>query len=220
MQRDDIGAGKQVVLLHVLGNSASGLRRAASGSQDRHTQRPGDAPGLLTYAPEADYAERLAVKLDERIVPETPVLRVLPAPLMHGLRVVRNVMAYLEQHRYGKLRDGGGAVGRDVADRYAASLCVFIVDDVIARRSDGDIFKAGAGVDDRVAYRDLVCDDDLRLAYAADDLRLIVRAAVIDRIFAELTEPVPAQVAGVFRISVKNNCFHCQFLRFVFLQYN
>ncbi len=141
VQRDDIGAREQFGLFHVLGDRAAGFRRAAAGSEHRHAQRLCDAAGLLAYAPEADYAERLAVKLDERIVPETPVLRVLPAPLMHGLRVVRNVMAYLEQHRYGKLRDGGGAVGRDVADRYAASLCVFIVDDVIARRSDGDIFK-------------------------------------------------------------------------------
>ena len=135
---------------------------------------------------------------------------------MHGLRVVRNVMAYLEQHRYGKLRDGGGAVGRDVADRYAASLCVFIVDDVIARRSDGDIFKAGAGVDDRVAYRDLVCDDDLRIAYAADDLRLAAGCAVIDLIFAERLEPVQLRSPGFSVYPSRTTAFIVQFLRFVF----
>ncbi len=127
---------------------------------------------------------------------------------MHGAVVVTDVQAALKHERDGELADGIAAVVRHVGDRDALFAGVIDVDDVEARGEHRDEAQIRAGVEHGAADGRLVREDDLRIADAPDNLGVVIRRAVVDRKLAQLFQLLPAQIAGVFRVSVQNNNFH------------
>ena len=174
VQGYDVGARKQLVELDVVGYLAARVGRTAARGEDVHTQRLRNAAGLLPDAAEADDAHRLAVQLYERVIPIAPVGAALPAPCVHRLAVVGDVVAYLEQHGYGELSHGRRAVGRDVADRDAAGSCRSDVHYVVARGEDGDVLERAGGIYHFRPDGRLVGDDDVRAFYALGHFALVV----------------------------------------------
>ena len=149
------------------------------------------------------------LELNERVIPEAPVGAAGPAAGMDGVAVVADVVAGLEQQGDGILADRGGAVGRDVADGDTALPGAGDIHDVVARGQHADHFDVGAGLEDRPRQRRLVGQHDLGIRDARDRLRGICQARpVIDRHLRQLPQPIPAQIAGIFRITIQNHKFH------------
>ena len=184
---------------------------------DGHAKGFGDLAGGLADLAEADDAHGLAGELNERIIPEAPVVIMLPAALAYGGTVVSHMVADLQQQRNGKLADGGGAVGRDVGDADALFPGVVIVDDVISRGQNRDVLQIRAGVEDRFADGALVGEDDLSVADALGDDFVVIGRAVIDRQVTEGSQGFPAQITGVFGVAVENYDFHRGHLSFLFI---
>ena len=114
-----------------------------------------------------------------------------------------DMVADLQQQRHGKLRHRRRAVGGHVGNGDAALPCVRIVHDVIARCQHADEAQRRAGVQHGGGERRLVRQHDLGAADALDDLRLVRQArTVVDRQLTQRAQRVPAQIAGIFRISI------------------
>ena len=111
-------------------------------------------------------------QLDERIVPVAPVGVVFPLALVHGAVVMADVQAAFEHERDGELADGITAVVRHIGDRDALLAGIVDVDNVEARGEHRDKAEIQTGVEHGAADGRLVREDDLRIADAADDLRV------------------------------------------------
>ena len=119
------------------------------------------------------------------------------------------MVAQLQQKRDGKLRDRRRAVGRDICDQNALFLCIGAVDNVVARGEHRHKFQIRTCVERGAADRRLVDDGDLSLTDAlGNDGCICVGGAVVDGDLSEGAQRVPAQVAGIFRVSVQNNDLH------------
>ena len=89
------------------------------------------------------------------------------------------------------------------------AYCAGYVDHVIAGGQHGDEAHGGAGVDGPAGDGGLVGEDHLRTADPGDDLVLIGEAgAVVNRQVSQLLQFSPAEIAGVFRVSVQNDDVH------------
>ena len=209
VQGDHVRGGEQRVQLDVFADGAAGVGGEDVIGQHAHAERLCDAAGRLANAAEADDADRLMLELNERVIPEAPVGAAGPAAGMDSVAVVADVVAGLEQQGDGILADRGGAVGRDVADGDAALPGAGDIHDVVARGQHADHFDVGAGLEDRPRQRRLVGQHDLGVRDARDRLRGICQARpVIDRHLRQLPQPIPAQIAGIFRITIQNHKFH------------
>ena len=126
------------------------------------------------------------------------------------------MVADLQQKGDGILADRRCAVGRHVHDRDALFPRVVVIHNVIARRKHRDQPDIRARVDRRAGDRRFVHDHDLRVADALRDQRgLGIRRAVIDRQLAKRGQLCPAQIAGIFRITVQYYKFHSSSLLFI-----
>jgi len=126
------------------------------------------------------------------------------------------MVADLQQKGDGILADRCCAVGRHVHDRDALFPRVVVIHNVIARRKHRDQPDIRARVDRRAGDRRFVHDHDLRVADALRDQRgLGIRRAVIDRQLAKRGQLCPAQIAGIFRITVQYYKFHSSSLLFI-----
>lgn len=209
VKRDDVCLCKQRVKVRILCDLPARCTLIQIIRQDLHAEGLCNVSFGLADAPEADDADGLVLQLDERIVPEAPVVIRRPAAFVYGPVVMADMVADLEQKRDRELADRRRAVGRDVADGDALFFCIRIVDDIVARGQHRDHFKVRALVYGPLRDRGLVHDHDLRVSDALGDQgRFDVRRAVIDRDLAQRLEPVPAQITGVFRVAVQNNDFH------------
>ena len=140
--------------------------------------------------------------------------------------MVADVVADLQQQGDGELADGGGTVGGHVGDGNALFLGINIVHHIVAGGQHTDHLHVGAGVDNLFGNGSLIGKDHLGVADAGDSLVLISEAAtVIDSELAQLSQLVPAQIAGVFRIAVQDHNLHENFppygpKPFIFLLYH
>ena len=206
MQSDHVRIRQEDVQRDVFPEGASLVAGERIVREHPHPHRLSDLPGRPADPPKADDPHRLAVQLDQRIVPKAPVGTLLPAPGVHRLAVMGHMVADFEQHRDRILPDGGGPVGGDVADGDAALPRGGDVHDVVAGRQHADKPERGTVLDDLPRERDLVGVDRLGVPDPfPDQLR---RRAVVDRQLAERLQALPAQVAGVFGISVQHHNFH------------
>ena len=209
MEGDHVGLGVEGIQVHILSDLPAGIVGVQVIGQHLHAHGLGDAPLGLANAAEADNANGLALQLDEGVVPVAPVDAVGPVAGVDGGVVVADVVAHLQQQGDGKLADRGGAVGGHVGDGDALFGGVDVVHHVVAGGQHGNHFHAGAGVDDLFGDGGLVGKHHLRVPDAGDGLVLVGEAgAVIDRQLSQLPQLVPAQVAGIFGISVQYYDFH------------
>ena len=210
LQTQHVGLGEQLVQRHVFhAQSLGGLALPGIIGDDPHAQSFGDLGGVDADVAAAQQAVGLASQLDEGIVPVAPVGAVLPLAGVDGVAVVADVVADLQQQGDGELADGTGAVHRHVGHADALLLGIGDVDDVVAGGQHGDVLDAGAGVKGPAADGGLVGDDHLGVADAGDDLLFVGEAgAVIDRQIAQLVQSVPAEIAGVLRVSVQYHDLH------------
>ena len=138
MQRRHVRLRKQRVQIDIRADGAPGVVRIDVICQNAHAHRPRDAALRLADAAKADDADRLALQLDERVVPIAPVGVVRPVTGVYTLAVVTDVVADLQQQRDGELADRRRAVGRHVHDGDTLFAGIIIIDHVVARRQNSD----------------------------------------------------------------------------------
>ena len=160
----------------------------------------------LSDAPIADHAQRFAGKLCKRIIPETEVTPVRPAALLHGGVVCAHMVAQFQQQRKSVLRHRHGAVGGYVGDHNAALTGGLHIHHIIARRQHAYVANLRAGGKGLRSDRRFVGDNNFRIANAGDDF--IRRRVLVYGQIAQRGKAVPAQIAGVFGISIQNHDFH------------
>ena len=215
MERDNVRLCKQRIEVDILRNHAACLVRIQIVRQHVHAKRLCDAAFGLTDAAKTNDADRFALELDERIVPVAPVGVIGPVARVDRLAVMADVVADLEQQGNRELADGGGAIGRDVADGNPLFLRVIVVDNVVARGQNRNQFDIRALVNCFLRDGGLVHDHDLGVSNAlGNEGRLLISRAVINRNFAQCFKPFPAQISGVFGVAVQNNNFHGNTSRF------
>ena len=106
---------------------------------------------------------------------------------MDGVAVPADAAADFQQQCNGVLRNGGGAVSRNVGDRNAVLARTGAIDDIVTRGQNRNKAQLRAGLDDAPRNRRFVGQDDLRVSDARDDLGLVCKAGtVIDREITEL----------------------------------
>ena len=209
LQSENIGTGEQLVELDELhAEIPRRLRWELVIGNDVHAETLCRLRSMDADAAAAEKAVGHTGQLDERIVPVAPVGVVFPLALVHGAVVMADVQAAFEHERDGELADGITAVVRHIGDRDALLAGIVDVDNVEARGEHRDKAEIRAGVEHGAADGRLVREDDLRIADAADDLRVVVGCAIVDRDLAQLFQLRPAQIARVFGVSVQNNDFH------------
>ena len=192
MKHDDVRPREERIAVDVLRDRAARLGLTAAGGQHSHAEGFGDASRGLADAAEAHDPHGLARKLDERIVPETPVGIGFPASGVHSLGVMGDVVADLQKQGDRKLPHGGSPVGLDVGDGDPFLCGAGDIHDVIACCEDGDVSQLRTGLQHGPADRTLVGEDDLGVPDAPRDLAVLVGCAVIDREIAESGERIPA----------------------------
>ncbi len=205
MQAHHVAAAEEVVERDELHLGSARLR----GLFDRehvHPERLRDGGRLAADPAVADDPHRQALQLDQREIPVAEIRALRPAPVAHGLRVVRHVLRQLEQMREDHLRHGRRAVGRHVRHRNVPFARRLDVHDVVAGGQDADVFQLGQLPEDRRVEHGLVGEDDLRVLRARD--HLVRRRAVIDLGRAERLQFVPAQIAGIQRMTVEHHDLH------------
>ena len=220
MQRDNIRAGIKFIKADVLCDLAAGVVRKKIIGQHIHAERLGDAPLRLPDAAKADDTDRLALQFDKGIVPVAPVGVVRPITGVHALAVMTDMVADLQQQRNRELADRRRAVGRHVHDGDALFAGIVVIDHVVARSQNGNELNVRALVDRFARDGCLVHHHDFRITDAlGDQRRLRVGRAVIGRHAAELFQLTPAQITGIFRISVQYYNFHvCSLLSTSYLR--
>ena len=113
------------------------------------------------------------------------------------------VVADLQQQGDGELAHGGCAVGGDIGQGDALLPRVRRIHHVVAGGQHGDVPQLGTCVDDASGDGGLVGHGDLRPGQTDDGLLLVRQGgAVIYGDLAECFQRRPAQVAGIFGISV------------------
>ena len=95
----------------------------------------------------------------------------------------------------------------------ALFLRVIVVDHVVARGKNRNQLDIRALVDRFLRNGCFVHDHDVSVSNALGNQgRLGVRRAVVDRHLAQRLETIPAQIAGIFGVTVKNHDFHICYL--------
>ena len=128
--------------------------------------------------------------------------------MFYGVAVASDVVATFQHKRESELRDCRRAIGRNVADGNTALGCGDGIDDIEAGCKHPDIFDIRAGVQNFLCDFHLVHDNRLIIADAFDNGVEVVGRPVVHGKLAEISEPVPRKVAGVFGKTVQNNDFH------------
>ena len=210
MEAQNVGPGEQFVqgdVLHPQLQSFVPLAHVVG--DDMHPQGRCDGGSVDADVPAAKQAVCLSRQLDQGVVPVAPVRALFPFPALYRIIMITDVMADFKQQGDGKLADGMGAVDRHVGDRDALLFCAGYVDHVIAGGQHGDEAHGGTGVHHSAGDGGLVGEDHLRTADPGDDLVLIGEAgAVVNRQVSQLLQFSPAEIAGVFRVSVQNDDVH------------
>ena len=128
---------------------------------------------------------------------------------MDGSVMMADVMADLQQQRDGELADGSGAVGGDVHHGDPLLTGIVVVHHVVAGSQNGDQLDVGTFVNGFSGDGSLIHNDNLRIADAlGNDGSVHIRSTVIDGQLAQLFQFGPAEIAGIFRVSVQNYKFH------------
>ena len=199
MQREHVRTRKQLVKRDPLSGELRMLVPAVA--DDVHPER-----GRELCRSAADHAERQPRKLDERRIPEAEIRAVRPASLVYLAVVMPNVHADLQQQRHRHLRNGVRAVCRNIAHGDPASLSRRGVDHVIARGEHADKLQVLCLFQLLLTDAALVDEHGVRADQPLCDQ--LLRRAVIDRDCAEFTKRIPAEVAGIDRVSVQNDDLH------------
>ena len=221
MEEHHVGLGQQGIQVHILGDGLAGVVGVQVIGQHLHAQGLGDAAGGLADAAEADDAGSLAVQLDKGVVPVAPVDVVGPLALVDGLVVVADVVAHLQKQGNGVLSHTGGAIGGHVAHRDPLLLGVVIVDHIVAGGQYSDHLQVGALIHSLLGDGSLIGDHHLRVADPLrDDGGLHIGGPVINRQLPHTAQLIPAQVAGIFRITIQHYDFHCSSLLIFYHAYH
>ena len=148
-------------------------------------------------------------QLNERIVPVAPVLTVLPPALMNRSVMVSNMEAGFQHQGNGKLADGVPAVIGDVAHRDPLFFGAGNVHHVVAGGRHGNQLQVRAALQNPPGHRGLIDDGDLCAVQPADHLILVIQSdPIINSHVPQRLQRRPAQIAGIFRISVQYYNFH------------
>jgi hypothetical protein len=181
-------------------------------SDDVHAQSACDCGGVAADVAEADDAHGEAFELDLRIVSIAEIDAVLPLAGMYGIAVISDVVACFEEQSDGELGNGSYAVDRNVAYGDALALRV---GDVDYRVTGGDAayeLNVGACVEDLLGERGLVGENDVSVADAFYCRFESLLCTVINDKFVDLVSyGSPAQISGIFAITVKTYKFHNDF---------
>ena len=213
MEEHHVGLSQQGIQVHILSDGLAGVVGVQVIGQHLHAQGLGNAASGLADAAEADDAGGLAVQLDEGVVPVAPVDVIGPLAFVDSLVVVADVVAHLQQQGDGVLAHTGGAIGGHVAHRDPLLLGIVIVDHIVAGGQHSDHLQIGTLVHGLLGDGGLVGDDHLRVADPfRDDGGLHIGGPVIDRQFPHAAQLIPAQIAGIFRITIQHYDFHCSSL--------
>ncbi len=203
MQENDIRFSEQSVKFHILRKLPSFFALKAVISQDLHAERVQDAGSRASDPSETDNAGCLAVQLDHREIPIAPVNVILPFSCFHRVRMMLIMRAYLKQKTYRVLTDDLCSVCRNVHDRNAFLTGVRIIHYVISCSEYGNRLQIRAGIYGRFRNRGLVGNCNICIAdRLSDHRRLHIGNSVVNFQFSECFQGFPAQITGIFGISV------------------
>ena len=206
MHADDVGLGKQLLQGDIPGQRAAGFVLVTVKGQHVHAQGPGDARHGLSDAAEAHDAHGFACQLHQGIVPETPVRIGVPFAVVHSRTVGFHVLADRQQVGEHHLRHGSGAIGGDVGHGNVAFFGRSHIHHVVAGSQYAHVTKLRTCVHGFRRDGALVDDDGFGITDAGHDF--IGLGAVVYRQGAKAFKALPAQIPGVFGISVQDYDFH------------
>ena len=105
VQGNDIRSDKKIVKTDIAGDQLAFFVLDFVKRDNIHAKRFGDSSRGLPDAAKTDDAHGFAGKLDERVIPETPVDIIFPSALMYRLVVVSDTVAYFQKQGDGELSD-------------------------------------------------------------------------------------------------------------------
>ena len=209
MEEHHVRLGQQGVQVHILGNGLTGVVGVQVVGQHLHAQGLGNLASGLANTAKADHTGGLTVQLNEGVVPVAPVNMIRPLALVDGLVVVANVMAHLQQQGDGVLAHTGGAVGGHVAHHNTFLLGVVVVGHVVAGGQEGNELQVWTLIYGILGNWGLVGDNHLSSTDSFCNTGILyIGGTIIDRHIPQGLQGTPAQVAGIFGISVQNYDFH------------
>src|SRR5687768_11585315 len=118
-------------------------------------------------------------------------------------------MAEFEQERKRHLRDAGGAVGGHVRDHNAALTRRRDIDDVVAGRGHANVTELRQPLHVPVADFHFVGEQNFGGRGARQEFG--IRRALVNLALAQGAPVVPAQVAGIERVTVDDDDLHAQY---------
>ena len=209
MQADDVRPGIQLVQRQILRNGFAAVAGVEVVREDVHPQRLCNAALGLPDAAKADDAHGLALQLDEGVVPVAPVHIVGPIARVDALVVVADVVADLQQHGNGELAHRSRAVGGHIDNSHPLFPSGGAIHHVIAGGQHCNELHGRALVQRSAGDGGLVQHHHLGVADAlGNEGGFGVGRAVIKGHIAQCFQPGPAQVTGVFGVSVQYYDLH------------
>ena len=161
----------------------------------------GDAGDGAADAAKSDDPEGASCELALRGDLEGEVLAALPFSCAYGVMLLGDVAQVVEDEGEDELRDGLGAVVRDVGDVDVACLGGGDVDDVVARGEDGDEAEPGELGEGFGAEGALVGEEDVSGGGALEEQ--LGWGAGIDRELAKGFEGSPGEIARVEALAIE-----------------
>ena len=165
-----------------------------------HAEADGDAGGVVAGLSEADDTDFLTAQFDERSVPEAEIGTVAPTAVAYLVGVVLHLLGDVEDVREDHLRDGRGAVCRDIGNDDAPLFGSGGIDDVVSGGKYADVFQVGQGCDGRRIEHDFVRQQDIcsgcTFKYFGGG------GTFVNGTFAQAFQFVPGEVSGVGGVAV------------------
>ncbi len=130
-----IGKGERLIF---------GRRFTPASRQDVHPQRVPDQTNRPANPAKANDAQRQARQLKLRSLPKRKVAALAPLALFYGPPMQADMVSKFQKQCDGELRDGLGAVFRDIGNRNIAGPGGRDINDVIPRRRNCNKAETGA----------------------------------------------------------------------------